>query len=627
MMTMFSTTRLQWKPWSLLLVGLLLFSACAAGPGQFTVPSDGPFLVAAVQFNPKLNRREENVDRLLEAVAEAAGEGARLIVAPEMATTGYDYADREAVAPFVDTIPGKTTDRFVQAAQQYGVYIVAGLPEVDPDTGLYYNSAFLVGPEGYIGKYRKTHQWETEAQWAVWGDLGVPVFPSELGGIAVNICMDSLYFEPARLAALGGAHILVFPTNSGAQALAALQARAEQNGLYIVAANRTNTEKRFHMIGASAVWSPDGTNVAEAEFIPDEQADVDETTILYARIDPAKYDNAGKKRLAQRRPELYRELMLYVSPWDEEKTEEPKEITAALVQYDPTTADPESNVERIRRLIRKVNWGQNLDLVVLPELSTTGEVDNRSRAQGLSQTRDGDIVRRLMDLARGEQVHLVFGFIEREGDQLYNSAMLVGPDGEEIGTYRKTHLGESDKHWAAPGEDLPVFETRLGRMGMLIGEDVLFPEAAGVLMVDRADVIAIPSSWKGEYGKPLSESAVTERVYPEGALSVWDSTARTAQAYTLVANFVGGEGFRGRSALYGLDPVGGLDETITASGDTEEVLVVDFTTLAAGWWFNQEKAAASRRTHLYTPLISTGKSSESAEEEVDSNRRPGRRNR
>ncbi len=624
---MISKSRFLRPAWLFPLLSLLLFAACATGPAGFTVP-DGTFIVAAIQFNPELNQREGNVDRLLEAVGRAAGEGARLVVAPEMAVTGYDYADRKAVAPFVDTIPGRTTDRFVEAARQHGVYIVAGMPEVDPETKLYYDSAFLVGPEGYIGKYRKTHQWETEAHWAVRGDLGVPVFPTDLGGVAVNICMDSLYFEPARLAALQGADILAIPTNSGSTSLSILQGRAEQNGLYIVAANRTNTEKGFHMIGASAVWSPEGLNLAESEWLPQEEDDVDETTILYARIDPTKYDNAGKRRLAGRRPELYKELLLYVSPWDEQKTEEPKKITAALLQYDPTGGDPESNVEMIRRLIRKVNWNQNLDLVVLPELSATGEVDNRSRALGLSQTRDGEMVRRFINLARGEQVYLIFGFIEREGDRLYNTAMLVGPDGDIVGTYRKTHLGESDLTWAEPGDDIPVFQTRLGRMGLLIGEDVLFPEAAGVLMVKRADVIAIPSAWKGEFGKEvLGSSAISEKFYPEGALSVWDSTARTAQAYTLVANFVGGDGFLGRTALYGLEPSESHDRPIVASGDSEEVLVVEFTTLAKNWWFNQEKAVSSRRPSLYRPLILESASASGSDEEEGSNQRSGRRTR
>src|SRR5690606_9285382 len=144
-----------------------------------------------------------------------------------------------AISPVVDTIPGYTTHRFEWIARQYGVYIVLGMPEVERETGLFYNAAALIGPEGYLGKYRKLHQWATEETWACWGDIGVPVFPTGIGKIAIMICVDAVYFETARLAALQGADILAFPTNASGQTVSLLQARARSNGLYIVSANRS----------------------------------------------------------------------------------------------------------------------------------------------------------------------------------------------------------------------------------------------------------------------------------------------------------------------------------------------------------------------------------------------------
>ncbi|MFC0469785.1 nitrilase-related carbon-nitrogen hydrolase [Halalkalibacter kiskunsagensis] len=70
------------------------------------------FKVACIQFNPVLNKRNTNIESLLKVVEEAACHGAKLIVTPEMATTGYYYKDREAISPFVDEIPGLTTSRF-----------------------------------------------------------------------------------------------------------------------------------------------------------------------------------------------------------------------------------------------------------------------------------------------------------------------------------------------------------------------------------------------------------------------------------------------------------------------------------------------------------------------------------
>src|SRR4051794_8660445 len=162
---------------------------------------------ACISFNPQLNERGSNIEALSALVEEAAQQGAKFIVTPEMATTGYHYRDREAIRPFVDTIPGQTTAIFSSICCQYNAYIVLSFPEVDPSTDLFYISAALIGPSGWIGTYRKIHLWECEAHWAAPGDLGVSVFETAIGRIAIIICMDSIYFETARLAALQGADI------------------------------------------------------------------------------------------------------------------------------------------------------------------------------------------------------------------------------------------------------------------------------------------------------------------------------------------------------------------------------------------------------------------------------------
>lgn len=569
-----------------------------------------PFTVACVQFNPKLNERDENIKALYDAIEESARNGAKLIVTPEMVTTGYFYRDREAIWPFVDTIPGITTRCFEKIAKEYQTHIVIGMPEVEPETEIFYNSAALIGPGGYIGKYRKIHLWETEEHWAACGDAGIPVFETELGKISINICMDSIYFESARLAALQGADILVFLTNSTGQSISTLQSRAEANGLYIVSANRTNTENDYHMIGASAVWSPEGEKLAEADLIETKENAIDSPTILYCQIDPAKYDNPAKKRLAERRPKLYKDLMLYKAPWDFKKTATSRNIRAAIVQYEPVMANKEANLVKIKNMISSVAIKSKekgkLDLVVLPELSLIGTVDNLKVDDifTLSDTLDSIWVREFLELAKEFDVHLVFGFIERKDGRLYNTAILAGPQGDIVGIYRKTHLHHADKAWATPGDKIEVFHTEtLGEIGIMIGYDAVFPEVAGVLAVKRADIIVVPSSWRGEFGRDL-ESSISKKKYPQGSVSTWDAIAIGAQAYTIVSNFVGTEQkFLGRSGLYTLDPIYGLDHPVRASSNKEEVLVVNFTTIQNDRWFNQEKLIQSRRTFCYKRLI------------------------
>ena len=87
------------------------------------------FKVAAIQFNPELGVLGKNVDALAERFEQAAKSGAKIIVAPEMATTGYLYRDRTDIAKVVETIPGPTTQRFEKIASRYGCYIAWGMPE------------------------------------------------------------------------------------------------------------------------------------------------------------------------------------------------------------------------------------------------------------------------------------------------------------------------------------------------------------------------------------------------------------------------------------------------------------------------------------------------------------------
>src|ERR1700751_1906869 len=136
--------------------------------------------VATVQFEPTMFDKERNISRLLELCEQAAISGARLIVTPEMGTTGYCWFDRAEVAPFVERIPGPTTDRFAALAREQGCYIVVGMPEVDED-GIYFNAAVLMGPDGIFGRHRKTHPYISEPKRAAAGDLQNQVFETSIG--------------------------------------------------------------------------------------------------------------------------------------------------------------------------------------------------------------------------------------------------------------------------------------------------------------------------------------------------------------------------------------------------------------------------------------------------------------
>jgi predicted amidohydrolase len=566
------------------------------------------FLAAAVEFNPVLHDRDHNLDAMAGDIETALKHGAKLVVAPEMALTGYLYTDRADIAPYVDTIPGVATARIARLARQYHAWIVFGMPEKDATTGIYYNAAALVGPEGVVGKYRKLHQWEAEEHWAAWGDMGIPVYDTELGRIAINICMDSGFFESSRLAALAGADVIAFPTNSSIQAVWYNQARALQNGVYVIGANRNTTEKQFHMVGISGIWGPDGDLLAETPLVAKDQPPPHATQIAYAAIDTDRYATRAR-RLAGRRPELYQPLVLNVAPWDYSVDAVEHPVKALALQYVPTTGDKQATLATIETALGQA---APADLIVLPEYSLTGEGRGitPARAAEWAEPIDGASFAAFSRIAVQRHANLVYSQIERADGHLYVTSVIVGRDGKRIGTYRKTHLSAAERAWAGGGDALPVFTLPgLGTIGLLSGEDVLYPETAGVLMEQRADMIAIPSSWTGpaDYGAWIAANPhAPARPYPDHAMALWDAVAFSAQAYTVVANFTGSEAhYAGASALYTLDPLYGLDQAVIAPVDKAVGLPLSFTTKRNDWWVNQAHIVANRRTDYYKPLLTT----------------------
>ena len=273
-----------------------------------------PFRAAAIQFEPRLFAKAENLEALLRLIEEAAAGGARLIVTPEMATTAYCWATRDEVAGDVEPVPGPTTERCGDIAARYGCWIVVGLPEVDPATGVFYNSAVLVGPDGPVGVYRKTHAYISEPKWAKDGDFGLPVFATPLGNIALTICMDACYPETSRVPALAGADVICFPTNwlSEKSPSPSWMARAAENGVYFIAANRYGLERGVQFSGGSAVIDPDGSLQSVLDT---------GDGIVWGWVDPTRARDkrprpgSAEDLFADRRPDAYDTITLNSYLW------------------------------------------------------------------------------------------------------------------------------------------------------------------------------------------------------------------------------------------------------------------------------------------------------------------------
>jgi N-carbamoylputrescine amidase len=245
------------------------------------------FVIACIQMEPHVGAKRDNVARSIRHIESAAKNGASLVVLPELANSGYVFADRDEAFSLAEELPnGETTRIFTEAAQRLGIHIVAGIAERAGER--LYNSAIFTGPSGAIGVYRKLHLWGDEKRFFEPGDLGVPVFDTPLGRIAIAICYDGWFPETYRLAATQGADLVCVPTNwvpmpaqpddRPAMATTLAMAAAHSNGLAIACANRIGIERGQPFIGQSLIVGGDGWPLAGP-------ASSDQEELLYASID------------------------------------------------------------------------------------------------------------------------------------------------------------------------------------------------------------------------------------------------------------------------------------------------------------------------------------------------------
>ncbi|HZD55953.1 MAG TPA: nitrilase-related carbon-nitrogen hydrolase [Anaerolineales bacterium] len=554
------------------------------------MPQLNRYAVAAIQYEPKLFHREKNVADLLELSEEAARNGAKIIVMPEMATTGICFYDREEAASSVEEIPGPTAEAFGQLAKRYGCYIAYGEAEVDPATGAYYNSSVFVGPEGLVGSYRKTHLFLSEPKWAKAGDLGIPVWDTEYGRIGMIICHDAAFPETSRVAALQGADVMCFPTNWLERSPSGYWfTRAFDNGIYWIAANRYGKERNTQFSGNSCIISPNGTLLSCLDM---------GNGIVYADVDLAQAREKGfpgegvLSKFTQRRPDVYKAITLDTYLWNpnlfhglygHRPLPAGRQSKLAVVQMVPVAGEVAANLKRIEALLG-LEPAKNADLVIFPELTTTGLAGEDLAS--LAEPLPGPTVTGMAVLCRENNQCIVLGIAEREGDQVYNTAALIGPEGL-IGKHRQLHLDSRTATWAKPGLTPPrTFDLPLGRVGLLVGHDINFPESTRLLALDGADVICVPAALTFPQPTGVDSTAIP---YPKGVnvendplhWILWRQRATDDSTYIAVANYYGfhrGHQFLGLSGIFTPSDIYGPRVEAVAFAEEEAVVTLEIDT-------------------------------------------------
>jgi N-carbamoylputrescine amidase len=256
--------------------------------------------------------RVATVTKTKQMVREAANKGAKLICLQEL-HTGIYFCQAESVDMFdlAETIPGASTQEFGELAQELGVVIVLSLFEKRA-AGLYHNTAVVLESDGSIaGKYRKMHIPDDPAFYEKFyftpGDLGFEPIDTSVGRLGVLVCWDQWYPEAARLMAMNGADVLIYPTAIGYAPtdeneeknrqrdawIISQRAHAVANGLNIISINRTGFEPDFAGIGGGIeFWGNSFVAGPQGEFLYEASEEREEVAVV--EIDLERSENVRR---------------------------------------------------------------------------------------------------------------------------------------------------------------------------------------------------------------------------------------------------------------------------------------------------------------------------------------------
>src|SRR5450432_1676274 len=215
------------------------------------------------------------------------------------------------------------------------------------------------------------------------------------------------------------------------------------------------------------------------------------------------------------------------------------EITVATVQMKPELGNSENNLVKMSDFVSKIASQQKVDLIVFPELITSG-YELGVRFTELAQRVPGPAINLMAQRAADAGVYIAFGLVTKEKVEsiLYNSAVLVGPEGELLGVYNKVHLRGEERMAFREGFKIPVIETELGSIGLMIGYDLAFPEVARSLALDGAELICVLANWEAsavdEWKTYLRSRAYENAIYMVGANRVGEDVTLTFGGESMV---------------------------------------------------------------------------------------------
>jgi len=264
--------------------------------------------VALAQISCKVGDKKHNVNVMKKNVREAKKRNANLVIFPELSLTGY--VSRDLAYELAEPIPSPTIRSLEEVTKRENIYMVLGMPErSEKARAVLYNTAVLLGPEGFIGKYRKmhlpTHSVFEEKRYFRLG-YEAQVFETDIGKLGLTICYDVFFPEVFRLLRLKGAQLIVSISASPAVRRGFFEtftlARALENTVFLAYVNLVGVENGLQFWGGSRIVSPNGNIIAQAKL--------DEEDLVIGSIDYTDLERAEVfvPTLRDLRPELFNSL-------------------------------------------------------------------------------------------------------------------------------------------------------------------------------------------------------------------------------------------------------------------------------------------------------------------------------
>jgi len=216
-----------------------------------------------------------------------------------------------------------------------------------------------------------------------------------------------------------------------------------------------------------------------------------------------------------------------------------REISVAVVQLNVKLGEPEENLVKISEAIAEIASKQRVDLLVFPELSTSG-MELGVRFTDVAQRVPGPTINLIAQRANDYGIHILLGMAtkERVESVLYNSAILIGPDGDLIQVYNKVHLRGEERMAFREGFKFAMAETDLGNIGIMLGYDLAYPEVARSLSMEGAEIICVLANWEAvhldEWRTYLRARAYENSVFVVGANRVGEDVTMTFGGESMV---------------------------------------------------------------------------------------------